>query len=255
VRTVSVGGEIVLLHGDFHRLRMLVNLIANLNEHGIDHILLLGFNQETCTQLARRRLIGCAHSSYLWDETAAGEAGRLARRRARWTLAPKYVAWIQKFHYMRRLLEARLNVLALDVTAGGSNHSNLRIAPVPTGSHWFLRIASVPTGSHGRTSCCGQSDVVATASPYPHLHGPFRSFHMVTAFDTKGGFANVNVGVVYTQNVSVGGAVHTLFAEFERRVALGLRLRPPRHVAQRSGLAVRLFWDQNLFNKVCGERC
>lgn len=153
VRTVSVGGEIVLLHGDFHRLRMLVNLIANLNEHGIDHILLLGFNQETCTQLARRRLIGCAHSSYLWDETAAGEAGRLARRRARWTLAPKYVAWIQKFHYMRRLLEARLNVLALDVTAGGSNHSNLRIAPVPTGSHWFLRIASVPTGSHGRTSC------------------------------------------------------------------------------------------------------
>ena len=32
IRTVAVGGEIVLLHGDFHRLRMLVNLIANLND-------------------------------------------------------------------------------------------------------------------------------------------------------------------------------------------------------------------------------
>ena len=208
VNTVSVGGEIVLLHGDFHRLRMLVNLIANLNEHDIYHILLLGFNQATCTQLARRRLIGCAHSSYLWDESADGEAGQLARRRSRWTLAPKYVAWIQKFHYMRLLIEAKINILALD------------------------------------------SDVVATSSPYPHLHGPFRSFHMVTAFDTKGGFANINVGVVYTQNASVGGAVHTLFVEFERRVALGLRLRPPQREGRREGLAVRLFWDQNLFNKV-----
>ena len=208
VRTVSVGGEIVLLHGDFHRLRMLVNLIANLNAHSIYHILLLGFNQETCTQFGRRKRIGCAHSSYLWDVEAAGEIGELAQRRASWTLAPRYVAWIQKFHYMRRLIEAKVNILALD------------------------------------------SDVVATASPYPHLHGAFRRFNLVTAFDTKGGFANINVGIVYTQNASVGGSVHGLFVEFERRVALGLRMRPPLHNGRRANLAVRLFWDQNLFNKV-----
>ena len=198
VRTVSVGGEIVLLHGDFHRLRMLVNLIANLNAHSIYHILLLGFNQETCTQFGRRKRIGCAHSSYLWDVEAAGEIGELAQRRASWTLAPRYVAWIQKFHYMRRLIEAKVNILALD------------------------------------------SDVVATASPYPHLHGAFRRFNLVTAFDTKGGFANINVGIVYTQNASVGGSVHGLFVEFERRVALGLRMSPPLHNGRRANLAVRL---------------
>ena len=208
INTVSVGGEIVLLHGDFHRLRMLVNLIANLNAHAIDNILLLGFNEATCTQLGRRRLIGCAHSSFLWDVDAAGEAGDLARRRAQWTLAPRYVAWIQKFHYMRLLLEARVNILALD------------------------------------------SDVVATGNPYPHLKGPFAKFQFITAFDTKGGFANINVGVVYTQNASIGGSIHGLFVEFERRVALGLRLTPPKHEKQRANLAVRLFWDQNLFNKV-----
>ena len=206
INTVSVGGEIVLLHGDIHRLRMLVNLIANLNAHAIDNILLLGFNEATCTQLGRRRLIGCAHSSFLWDVDAAGEAGDLARRRAQWTLAPRYVAWIQKFHYMRLLLEARVNILALD------------------------------------------SDVVATGNPYPHLKGPFAKFQFITAFDTKGGFANINVGVVYTQNASIGGSIHGLFVEFERRVALGLRLTPPKHEKQLANLAVRLFCDQNLFN-------
>ena len=101
VRTVSHDGEIVVLHGDAKRLRMLVNLIANLNEVGIYHILLLGFNEETCVQLAKRGRIGCAHSSYLWDLRAPGESGELAAARARWTLAPRYVAWIQKFHLMQ----------------------------------------------------------------------------------------------------------------------------------------------------------
>ena len=200
--------EIVLLHGDAHRLRMLVNLIAELNALGIFHILLLGFNEATCQQLAVRHRIGCAHSSYLWDERAPGEAGELARHRARWTLAPRYVAWIQKFHYMRLLIERRVNVLALD------------------------------------------SDVVVTSDPYPHLHGPFGRFAMVTAFDTKGGFANINVGIVYTHNASAGGPVHRLFVEFEHRVALGLRTPPPHNDARRENLAVRFFWDQNLFNKV-----
>ena len=213
IRTAALHSrEIIVLHGDAHRLRMLVNLIAELNALGIFHILLLGFNEPTCRQMAIRGRIGCAHSSYLWDEHADGEKGELARHRSRWTLAPRYVAWIQKFHYMRRLLEARVNVLALD------------------------------------------SDVVVTGDPYPHLHGPFGRFQMVTAFDTKGGFANINVGIVYTQNATVGGPVHGLFAEFERRVALGLRTPPPRNEHRRESLAVRFFWDQNLFNKVLLSR-
>ena len=44
--------------------------------------------------------------------------------------------------------------------------------------------------------------------------------------------------------------MHALFVEFERRVALGLRMTPPAHAGARGNLAVRLFWDQNLFNKV-----
>ena len=111
------------------------------------------------------------------NETAAPEADASSARgaAARWPVidheSPRYVAWIQKFHYMRRLIERRINVLALD------------------------------------------SDVVVTSDPYPHLRGPFGRFAMVTAFDTKGGFANINVGVVYTQNASVGGAVHALTTE------------------------------------------
>ena len=202
VRTMSSRGELVLLHGDGNRLRMIVNLIANLNEHGIDHILLLGFDSATCARLKPRSLIACAHSSFLWDEQAGGDQAELAARRATWTLESRYVAWIQKFHYMRRLLERRINVLALD------------------------------------------SDVVATTDPYPHLRGPFGRYALVTAFDTKGGFANINVGVMYIQNASVGGPVHGLFHEFERRVALALRMPPPKDAGRRAYMAPRLFWDQ-----------
>ena len=103
---------------------------------------------------------------------------------------------------MRRLLERRINVLALD------------------------------------------SEVVATTDPYPHLRGPFGRYALVTAFDTKGGFANINVGVMYIQNASVGGPVHGLFHEFERRVALALRMPPPKDAGRRAYMAPRLFWDQ-----------
>ena len=208
VRMVSRHGELVLLHGDSHRLRMVVNLVANLNEHRIYHILMLGFNEETCVRLAVRRRIGCAHSSYLWDLDAQGGVGELAAARARWLLESKYVAWIQKWHYMRMYMERRVNVLALD------------------------------------------SDVVATANPYPHLNGAFGRFALVTAFDTKGGFANVNIGIVYVQNASIGGPVHGLFLEFERRIALALRMPPPHSKRKREWLGPHLFWDQNLFNKV-----
>ena len=51
IKLVSRGGEIVLLHGDAGRLRMLVNLVANLNELHIFHILLLGFSDSICNVL------------------------------------------------------------------------------------------------------------------------------------------------------------------------------------------------------------
>ena len=151
VRLVSSGGELVLLHGDEHRLRMIVNLVAQLNAHGIDHTLLLGFTPGVCALLERRGAIACAHSSFMTDASARADAAR------RWSLQHKYVAWIQKFDLMRRLVEARLNVLALD------------------------------------------SDVIVRADPYPHLRGAFANYTLVTAFDTKGGFARVNVGVIYLQ--------------------------------------------------------
>jgi hypothetical protein len=52
---------------------------------------------------------------------------------------------------------------------------------------------------------------VLFANPYPPLRGAFGQYAFVTAFDTKGGFANVNVGIISVQNASVGGPVHELF--------------------------------------------
>ncbi|KAL1523032.1 hypothetical protein AB1Y20_017994 [Prymnesium parvum] len=215
VRLISRRGEIVLLHGDAGRLRMLVNLVANLNDLSIYHILLLGFSESQSLLLPSRTLrsealsstrrirssIGCAHSTYL-------RSGELGAARKRWRLNRKYVAWIQKFHYLRRLVELNVAVLALD------------------------------------------SDVITMVDPYPYLHGAFGKYRFITAFDTKGGFANVNVGIIYVRNSSTGGPVHHLFVEFEARVDAALKLPPPKNVGRREQQAVRFFWDQNLFNKV-----
>ena len=262
---VSSEGEVVLLHGNELRLRMLVNLVAELNGHGIFHALLLGFTSALCDGLRVRGdlhmwqkstlaapprdclwlasglpracfglasglplaslglapdlftllgaaprtwgplrrvaqeppaspnvgptcavlrchaplapdtictrvgclgsqpllhtvagAIGCAHSSYMYT-------GALGRRARAWGLRPNYRAWLQKFHYMRRLLEMNVNVLALD------------------------------------------SDVLLLANPYPPLRGAFGGARFVTAFDTKGGFANVNVGIISVQKAAVRG--------------------------------------------------
>ena len=213
IEVVSRRGELVLLHGDHLRLRMLVNLIAELNSHAIFHILLLGFSEDTCDRLRARKRIGCAHSSFLRappgrTARSRGASAELVEGARRWELAPKYVAWIQKFRYIRLLLEARVNLLALD------------------------------------------SDVLVATDPYPHLRGAFGGYTLVTMFDTKGGFANTNVGVMYIQNATIGGPVHGLFVEFERRVRLALRLPPPTDAGQRAARETNLFWDQNLFNKV-----
>ncbi|EOD37892.1 hypothetical protein EMIHUDRAFT_224863 [Emiliania huxleyi CCMP1516] len=158
VRTTSLRGELVLLHGNSKRRRLLLNLIAQLNGLDIDHILLLAFTPDMCERLRRNR-------------NGA----------------------------------ARVNVLALD------------------------------------------SDVAVFSSPYPHLHGAFRRFALVAAFDTKGGFANVNVGIVYFNNATAGGPVHSIMLEMERRVEAALAMPPPQKVPY--GSLPGLFWDQNLFNK------
>ena len=75
------------------------------------------------------------------------------------------------------------------------------------------------------------SDVAVFSSPYPHLHGAFRRFALVAAFDTKGGFANVNVGIVYFNNATVGGPVHSIMLEMERRVEAALAMPPPQKVS------------------------
>lgn len=135
-------------------------------------------------------------------------SGKLGAARRRWRLKRKYVAWIQKFYYIRRLLELKVSVLALD------------------------------------------SDVITMIDPYPFLHGVFGKYQFITAFDTKGGFANINVGIIYIRNASIGGPIHSLFTEFEERVTAGLQLPPPKNAARRNEQSVRFFWDQNLFNKV-----
>ena len=85
VRLVSAAGELVLLHGNEFRLRMLVNLVAELNSHGLYNALLLGFTSALCDGLRVRGRIGCAHSSYMYT-------GALAERAQAWGLRPNYRA-------------------------------------------------------------------------------------------------------------------------------------------------------------------
>ena len=94
------------------------------------------------------------------------------------------------------------------------------------------------------------SDVIVRADPYPHLRGAFGNYTLITAFDTKGGFARINIGVMYVQRAAVGGPVHALLVEFMTRVDQTLAMRVPPSKRERAAVEVRLFWDQNLFNKV-----
>ena len=71
---MSAGGELVLLHGNEFRLRMLVNLVAELNTHGLYNALLLGFTSALCDGLRVRGRIGCAHSSYMYTGALAERA-------------------------------------------------------------------------------------------------------------------------------------------------------------------------------------
>ena len=100
------GSELVLLHGDHRRLRLMVNLIAQLNTWNIYHIMFLGFDSETCAHMKTQGRIGCVTSSHLDGNKHVAERH----------LEKKFVAWLQRFQLLRRLfeLERPVNILALD---------------------------------------------------------------------------------------------------------------------------------------------
>ena len=196
----NAGTELILLHADKRRLRLLVNLIAQLNEKRIYHILVLGFSSETCDALRAGGRIGCATSSH--QEAASSLVDH------------RFVAWLQRFHLLKRLIELNavrsrpINVLALD------------------------------------------TDMAVRTDPYASLHAALAhsTIKMVTTFDYKGGFANTNIGYIYIRNASYPGALHGLFVEFERRIDLAFGMM--RKSTQGRGFITRYLWDQNLWNKV-----
>lgn len=194
ISAVSVGGEIILLHADRRRQRLLVNLIAQLNSFAIEHVLVLGFSAETCRRMRVGSRIGCVTSCH-----AADAAAHVSRN---------FVAWLQRFRLIKRLGERGINVMALD------------------------------------------TDMAVRVDPYARLHGTFGGYRLVTTFDFKGGFANTNIGFMYLQNASLGSAVHALFLEFERRIAMALRLLPGLPAARKPTFKTQYLWDQNLWNKV-----
>ncbi len=106
--TVSRGrSELVLVHADHRRLRLLVNLVAQLGKLGLHNTLALGFSQTLCDVLNRTEPpLSCAHSSYLRTGPIAARVEQL--------LPLKHVAWLQRWHYLGRLAAMGVRVLALD---------------------------------------------------------------------------------------------------------------------------------------------
>ena len=240
VQSHSHGGELILLHADRRRLRLLLNLIAELAAWESHHIFVLGFTATVCADLAQAgSAVGCGYTSYL-------RAGPLAADVVKSGISFNYVAWLQKSHLLRRFIEEEpgVNVLALDTdmtvhttpgpdTGPEPNHdpdSDPDPDPDPT---------TTPTATPNTSPNPNQ----VHAEPYAALRA-FRDFTLVTTFDFKGGFANANIGFIYLRNATRGGPVHRLLVEFERRIGHALVL--PR--AWRSPVA--WLWDQNVFNKV-----
>jgi hypothetical protein len=103
----SLQRELVLLHANHKRMRLLVNVAAQLSALGMHHTLALGFSETLCTALQKTtQPLHCAFSSYLRRGPLAAAAKRL--------LPPKHIAWLQRFYYLRRFFELGVRVLALD---------------------------------------------------------------------------------------------------------------------------------------------
>jgi len=116
IRAVSVDNEVILLHADRRRQRLLVNLIAQFNSFKIDHILVLGFSAETCRRMRVGGRIGCVTSRHQIE--------------AMLHVSKNFVAWLQRFRLIKRLAERGINVMALDtdVAVRANPYPSLRSA-------------------------------------------------------------------------------------------------------------------------------
>ena len=94
--------ELVLLTTNWGQLDLALNLIENLRELGLRHYLLLAQAASVCEALAPRRVIACAWSSHL------ASAENISALRAAGTRASLSRLWLQRQHYVGRLVGAAL---------------------------------------------------------------------------------------------------------------------------------------------------
>ena len=172
--------ELVLLTSDLKQLAMTLNLVAQLNELGIGHHLLLGRDEATCDALHRRGRVACVWSSYLMhNQTRSREGVEPSLPYPRKYVKPVELMWLQRHHYLGRAIAAGLNVLLLD--------SDVLLARDP---YQYLK------------------------SP------PFSGFQAIALSDSTGSAKplHLNGGVWYIQNASADGPLRALFSRFDEHV-------------------------------------
>lgn len=77
VQSYSRGGELILLHADRRRLRLLLNLIAELAAWEVRHIFVLGFSATVCDDLAQAgSTVGCGTMTYMRTGPLAADVER-----------------------------------------------------------------------------------------------------------------------------------------------------------------------------------
>ena len=104
----SSSRELILLTSDRKQLDLALNLIENLRELGLRHYPLLAQDATVCEALATRRVIACAWSSHL------ASAENISALRAAGTRDSMSRLWLQRQHYVGRLVGAAINTLLLD---------------------------------------------------------------------------------------------------------------------------------------------
>ena len=167
-------------------------------------MLVLGFDVSLCRAVLARVAVNCVYSSHLADSSP------LAVLAARRKLPQKYIAWMQRLHLLRRLLEKRVSVLALD--------TDIQVNADPFASAHAL------------------ADGAALVAAYDHQAG-FANVNI--------GFLYLNAA-----HCSVDGPVHRLLLDVERRFSIGLEQWPVFMGAHREQrLQGQYLWDQNVFNK------
>ena len=207
----GTSGELILLHGNLLRARLLVNLVAQLHAKHLRNILLLAFDPSLCDVLQQSGTdVACAVcASGPWECVHDGPP--CAPWGRRYPVDAKYIAWMRRLHLLRKLAEARLNVLAID--------SDVAVMADPYPMLAALRRAS---------------PAVSLLLTYDHVVG----------------FAHLNIGVLHLRgrDLATAGPTIGLLRAVENRVLDLLRMPPPktrREYDQRLGGV----WDQNAFNK------